>query len=96
MSGRKLTKAVYISPEDMSELTQHWELFECEDDEAPERLEDDGEFEYLPLYATRALILLEAWKRLGASKWPSVTMNLLGKNNGDPYRMARKSRSESS
>lgn len=44
MPGMKLTKLVYISPEDMDELVQYWDFYQCEDEEAPERLDDSGEY----------------------------------------------------
>jgi hypothetical protein len=39
----KKKKLLYISPADMDDLTQYWDFYECQEDEAPDRLDDDSE-----------------------------------------------------
>jgi hypothetical protein len=40
----EVMRRFYISSNHLDKLSQEWDFFVCEDDKAPERLDDDSEF----------------------------------------------------
>ncbi|KAF7506964.1 hypothetical protein GJ744_011095 [Endocarpon pusillum] len=65
VADMKVTKDVYISPKDMEDLSQYWDFFECEEEVAPERLDDDGLLKQLALHITTNFVA--AVKKSGES-----------------------------
>lgn len=63
MADMKVAKLVYISPKDMENLSQYWDFFECEEEVAPERLDDNSLLNHFTLHITTDFVA--AVKRIG-------------------------------
>jgi hypothetical protein len=81
VADMKVTKDVYISPKDMEDLSQYWDFFECEEEVAPERLDDEGLLNQLTFHITTNFVA--AVKRIGRIR---VDLN----SNQDAQRKKRK------
>lgn len=60
MPGKILKADLYISPEDMDDDVQYWDIYECEEEMAPERLDDQGEDTRI-IFSSRDLQIWQVW-----------------------------------